>query len=51
MRDLRAADDVVDPDGLETALVELGEARLQQVAQRLPALRPQFTVLGRPAAD
>ena len=50
MRDLCAADDVVDPDGLEAAFVELGQARLEQVAQRLPALGPQFTVLGRPAA-
>jgi len=51
VRDLRAAHDVVDPDGLETSLVELGKARFQQVAQRLPALRPQFSVLGRPAAE
>ncbi len=51
MGDLRTAHDVIDPDGLETALVELGEAGLQQVAQRLTALCPQFPVLGRPAAE
>ena len=49
--DLRAAHDVVHPDGLETALVELGEASLQQVAQRLAALCPQFPVLSGPAAE
>ncbi len=49
MRDLRAADDVVHPDRLaKPLLVELGEARLQQVVQRLAALRAQFPVLGRP---
>src|SRR5204863_7138593 len=43
------ADNVVHPDGLEPALVELGQARLQQPAHGLAALCTQLTVLGRPA--
>src|SRR5262249_1398832 len=50
MRGPCPADDVVHPDGLEPALVELGQAGLQQPAYRLAALRAQLTVLGWPAA-
>ena len=50
MRGPRAAHDVVHPDRLEAALIELGQARLQQPAYRLAALRAQFPVLRRAAA-
>ncbi len=50
MRRPGPADDVIDPDPLEAALVELGQARLEQPAHRLPALGSEFTPLGRDAA-
>src|SRR5215831_12790760 len=50
MRGPGPADDVIYPDGLEPALVELGQTGLQQPAHRLAALCAQLTVLGWPAS-
>jgi len=50
VRGLRAAHDIIDPDRLETALVELGEARLKKPADGLAALGAQLALLGGNAA-
>ena len=50
MRDLGPAYHVIDPDGLEAPLVELGQARVEQLLYRLAALGAQFAVLGRRTA-
>ena len=36
----------LDPDAAEPALLELDHAGVEQLAHRLPALRPQFAILG-----
>src|SRR5262249_20847987 len=46
VRDARPAHHVVHADAVEAAVLELDHARLEQPADRLPALRAQFAVLG-----
>jgi hypothetical protein len=51
MRCLRAPHDVVDANGLESSLVELGQPGLEQLAHGLPPLGAQLASLrGSPAA-
>ena len=45
MRDAGPAYHVVDADAVEAAFLELDHARLEQLADGLPALRAQLTVL------
>ena len=50
MRGLRPAHDVVNPDCLESALVEFGQPGFQQPAHGLAALRAELPLLGGNAA-
>ncbi len=50
VRDAGPADHVVDPDAVETALLELDHARVEQPLDRGPALSAKLTVAGGHAA-